>query len=267
MPNQLSKYWALLKLSWQSEFAFRASFIIWRLRNFSASLISLTLWSIVFTTKASFLGYSSDQMLTYVFLITILFSVILSTQQHGLAGQVYSGNISYQLIKPFKLFAFLGTQDLADKAKNIFFVILECLILYLLFQPKIIFPGIIALSIFGIWVIAGAILNFLLALIFGAIGFWSPDVWAPKFLFFMLIEYAAGRWFPIDILPKVVQTIFYSTPFPYLSYVQTQIFLEKLNNTQITIFSLIMIGWILLLGLLNHFLWQRGLKDYAAAGH
>lgn len=262
----MTKYLTLLKLSWQNGLVYRLSLFTWRLRQFLSSLMSLTVWTVIFTSNNNAFGYSQDNMITYIFLIAFLQSIIIASSLNGLAQRIYSGEISNHLLKPFNIFAFFAIEEIADKVKNTFFLIFETFILFLLFKPLISFPDFKIFSIFLIWCFGGLIMNFFISLLFGSLGFWSPQVWGPKFLFFMILEFTAGKLFPLDILPKILQKIIFVTPFPYLSFLQIQLFLGRLNSNDILHHSLIFITWIILLGLTTKYIWAKGLRSYEATG-
>lgn len=263
----MKKYLTLLKLSWQRGLVYRTSMLATQFRQFLSSLMTLTVWTVIFTNQEQAFHYQQSEMITYVFLASILHGVIIASVLDGLAKHIYSGEMSQELLKPINIFAYFATQEMADKLKNLLFLIGEALLLYLIFKPALTLPSGSTLLIFLIWVALGVGLNFILSLLFGFIGFVSPEFWGPRFLFFMLVDFTAGKLFPLDILPIVIQRVIYLTPFPYLSFMQTQLFLGKLTTTQIVTNSLIMIGWLVGLGLLAKKTWQIGIKTYSAAGH
>ncbi|MBU0579514.1 ABC-2 family transporter protein [Patescibacteria group bacterium] len=201
------KYWLIAQLFWQDSLVYRASFLMWRLRSFTSTLISLSVWSAIYQHQSQVFNYSQPAMLSYIFLTAILHSLILSTSLHSLANEIYSGQISFNLLKPINFMGMLISQELADKAINIIFAIGEINLLYLIFKPSFILPPSNTILIFIFWVALGIIIHFIINLLFGTIGFWSPDSWGPKFLFFMLIEFTAGKLYPLDILPQIIQKI------------------------------------------------------------
>ncbi|MGD9129487.1 MAG: ABC-2 family transporter protein [Candidatus Woesebacteria bacterium] len=262
----MNKYLTILRISWQSTLVYRLNTLMWRFRMFLTSLISISLWLVVFTKQQQFFHYQAEDMLSYIFLTSILQSLILSSAIQDLATNIYNGRISYLLIRPVNIFAFLLSQDLADKAKNIFFAIIELSLLYLIFQPQFYWPNLSSLLFFIISILLGFITLFIIMLLFGSIGFWSPETWAPRFLFFMIIQFTSGRLFPLDVLPSLLQKIIYLTPFPYLTFVQTQIFLERFSFNQSL--SKVLIGsiWVIVLTIFLKIIWQKGMKNYSAVG-
>lgn len=262
----MQKYLTLLSISWQNGFVYRISLYMWRIRQFLGSFAALTIWTVIFSSNGQFATYSRSEMISYIFIVAFLQSIIFSSVLNGLAGDIYSGKITHQLLKPINIYVYLGMQDIADKFKNTGFLALETVILYLMFLPEIIFPGLYVVLGVVLLVVLATFLNFLISLLFGAIGFWSPDAWAPRFLFFLMIELSAGRTFPLDILPQSIQTLLELTPFPYLAFIQTQLFLGRLPATEIPTHFGVMLLWIGVLGFATYKVWSKGLKDYSAVG-
>lgn len=264
--QKMRKYWQLFLLSWQNGLVYRLSLLLWRLRQFLSTVMAMTIWTVVFTSQQTAFGYSQAQMITYIFTISILQSLVLASVLNGLSGEVYSGALSKELVKPLNLFAYLGIQDVADKAKNFIFVLIESALIFMIFKPELVLPNLTITIIFLVWLLGGMLLNFWISLLFGAIGFWSPQSWGPRFLFFMMVDFTAGKLFPLDILPQAVRAIVALTPFPYLSYYQTQLVLGRLDTAGVIQHSFILLLWVVVSGCCCIWLWKRGLQDYSAAG-
>lgn len=228
--------------------------------------MALSVWSVLFVNQTELFGYTRAEMISYIFVAALLQGLILATALHGLAGRIYSGEISTLLLKPMSLGSYFAIEEIADKARNVLFTLIESGILIALFQPQIMFPQLAVFGMFLVWAFGGTILNFLFSLLFGTLGFWSPETWGPKFLFFIFIDFSAGKLFPLNILPEWLQTVLFLTPFPYLTFMQSQLFLGKVSPESILQHSIIICFWIVFFFLLNKFLWDKGLKNYAAQG-
>ena len=238
--KSLRKYWSLLKISWETGLVYRVNILLWRFRQFLLTLMSLTLWTVIFGSADEVFSYTNAQMITYIFVASVAQSIILATALNGLARTVYTGELSNVLVKPVSVYLYLAAQDVADKLKNFGFIIFESLGLYLIFQPPLVIPSAAIATLFVLWLIGGAVLNFLITLLFGAIGFWSPDIWGPRFLFFMIVSFTAGNLYPLDILPEVLTRVLFLTPFPYFAYMQSQLFLGRIDSSETLLHSAVL---------------------------
>ncbi len=261
-----NKYLTVFQMNWQAGLAYPLSFGLWRFRQLLSTVMSLTIWSVIFSQQQQVLGYSQTQMLSYIFIVTLIQGAIMATNLHSLAGDLYSGSISQLFVKPIKLFRYFMALEVADKLRNIVFILLESSLLYLLFKPVLVLPEIQTFLLFLGWIAGGVVIHFFIEILFGTLGFWSPQTWGPKFLFFMIVDATAGKLFPLDILPEVVQKVLYLTPFPYLAYAQSQLFLGRMPQTELLSQSLAILFWAVFLGVTTLWIWNRGIKSYSAAG-
>src|SRR5690348_10170175 len=122
--KQTAKYWQLFLVTWQNGLVYPISVLFWRIRQFLATTMSLTIWTAIFSTQQSAFHYSQNQMITYIFIVGVLQSLILATILNGLAETIYTGKLSYELMKPVNIYVFLGIQELADKLKNFIFIVI-----------------------------------------------------------------------------------------------------------------------------------------------
>lgn len=150
---------------------------------------------------------------------------------------------------------------------NIFFAIFELVVLFVILHPPFfIQTNLILIFLFAISSLIALGLYFLLNLLLGFIGFWSPETWAPRFIFVTLLGFFAGGLFPLDILPKPVFTILSALPFNYLLYFPLKIYLGQLSIFQIIIGISVSVFWLIALYKLLAVVWLRGLRRYTAQG-
>lgn len=264
--KHMSKYLVLLNLAWQNSFVYRTSLFFWRFRQFLSTLMSLTIWTVIFSNQGQVFEYSEAEMISYVLLISVLQSVILATSLNGLADRIYSGQISQLLIKPVSILGYLLGEDLADKMKNVLFAVVEIGILALIFQPQLPTPTLAHLALGVVGIGLGLALYFGINILFGTLGFWAPHTWGPRFLFFMFLDFTAGKLFPLDILPEFIQKVIYVTPLPYLSYIQIQTLMGRFTIQESITSLLGATAWVVGLWVLVRYIWHKGMKEYTAAG-
>ena len=228
-------------------------------------LITYYLWLSVYQ-DGIFFGYSKPEILTYILVSIFIQGIVFSTQTFQIATEINTGSLSNFLIRPLNYFYYNFARDIADKLINGIFSLVEFLLLIIILRPPVIFlrdPG--GLLVFFLFVILAAILYFEINVILSFIGFWSHDTWAPRFLFFILITFMAGNYFPLDILPAQIYNMLKFLPFTYLLYYPLKIYLGDIKSEAIFGF-IIVILWILILNAIVRLLWKKGLKVYTAEG-
>lgn len=264
----MEKYFAVFNISWQQGLVYRLNFVLWRFRTILQLLLIYFVWWTVFQTQRQVFGYTQASILTYIFISTLVRTVVLSSRIMDVAGQINEGNIVNFLIKPLSFINYYFSRDIADKMLNSLFMIVEITIIFLLLRPEIIVQtNIFILLLFMIATALGLILFFFISFTFGLLAFWLENIWGIYFLFFMLIEGLGGGIFPIDILPTGVSQVLLLTPFPYLLYFPAKIYLGTMTTPQLVSGFLALIFWVIAGYFLMIRTLQAGLKHYTAGGH
>ncbi|HEX8931985.1 MAG TPA: ABC-2 family transporter protein [Patescibacteria group bacterium] len=264
----MNKYFFIIRNTWDEIATYRFNFAMWRLRNVLQLVTVYYLWLIVTPVHGQIFGYSQSLILTYILGAAFLSSIIMATRTQEIGNNINSGDLSSYLVRPFNYFGFWFARDLGDKASNIGFAIVELVFFYFIFKPSLFIQTNLVILLLFITAIALAImLNFFVGCLLGMIGFWSSEIWAPRFIFFILISFLAGGAFPLDIFPQVVSNILQFLPFTYFLYFPLKIYLGGLTTGQIFSGLLIAILWVGILSLLTRIVWTKGLKFYSAQGN
>lgn len=263
----MKKYWLIIRNTWDEYAAYRLNFIMWRVRMVIRFLITYFLWSTIYSGNKPFFGYTREMMLVYVLMVYLVSNFVFATRTQDLGGDINEGKITNYLLKPISYFKTIAFRDLGDKLINLLFSIGELFILFILLRPPVFIQTNIALLILFALTICIAIgLFFCISLLLSFIGFWTVEVWATRFIFFILLEYLSGTFFPVDILPKALFSFLMLTPFPYLFYFPVTIFLGRISSAQITTGVLVSILWLCGLLVSVQYVWRKGLKVYSAEG-
>jgi ABC-2 type transport system permease protein len=206
-------------------------------------------------------------MITYVLGMNILRSLVFAGQTDEIAWEINRGVLSGYLLKPVNFMAYAFFRDLAEKSINLLSAIFEVWVLSRILGIAIAWPH-QALSwvYFGICLIGAVVMNFLLNFIMGCWGFWTAESGGPRFLLELLLEFSAGAFFPLNVLPASIQTVLKKFPTPYLVFFPLNVFLEKVSAAEISAGFVTQVCWILLLTALTRVVWIRGLRAYAAQG-
>lgn len=266
----LQKYWSVFKISFQQEFAYRVSFVMWRIRNVLQIFLVFFLWSTLYVNPDQELfGYSKERMLTYVFGLLIVKAFVLSSRTVDVAGEISRGDLSNYLVKPINYFHYWLTRDLSSKALNLSFAAVEVVVLYILLKPPFfIQTDIVFLFAFAVSVCLAIYLYFLITFIISSIPFWIPEAaWGAHFLFtVVMMEFLTGALFPLDILPESFLKILNLTPFPYLVFYPLKIYLGEAETGMIFYGVFISLIWVIILRFVLAKVWSKGMKAYQAYG-
>lgn len=264
----MSKYLIIFNVSWQNEFVYRLNFILWRFRVVLYFLLVYFLWTGVFSSHTNVFGYSRPDILTYIFVTLFVGTLVRSQLSLEIGAEIANGNITNYFIRPVGYLKYWFTRDIANKLLNTLFSIFEISLLFVILKPEIKLPtDPVYLLLFSIVLISAVVINFFIGVLVRSIAFWSPDnTWAATFFFMVIADVLSGVIFPLDIAPAWVYTALQFTPFPYMSYFPTVIFIEKfdlLTSLRIVFQSLV---WTVISASFTLWIWKKGLKAYAAEG-
>ncbi len=260
----MKKYFLYFKICLYQYFIYRINFIFWRLRNFLNIIFLYFLWTSI--NKTNSFSYTQDQLVSYIFLINLLYAIILSTRTEEIPQLIISGEIMNIITKPISFFKLIITKEIVDKLVNIFFSLIEISLLIFIFQPNFYFQkNIFSLIIMIIFIFLAIILSFFIDLIISFLAFWSTETWAPRFIFYIVLSILSGSIFPLDILPSTIYQLLLLTPFPYFVYFPAKLFLTPTNYSIISHLFIVLI-WILITFFLSFIMWKRGIKNYSFYG-
>jgi ABC-2 type transport system permease protein len=80
------------------------------------------------------------------------------------------------------------------------------------------------------------------------------------------LEFAAGAFFPLDVLPVSLRKFFETLPFASLLHFPLNIYLERFSLAAIMRGIGVQIFWIILFVFLTRWIWRGGLRVYTAHG-
>src|SRR5262249_10670397 len=100
----------------------------------------------------------------------------------------------------------------------------------------------------------------------GCWGFWTAESGGPRFLIELAIEFSAGAFFPLDVLPRAIQAFLQRWPSPYLVFFPLHVFLEKVSRQELMVGFATQGCWILIIAGLCQWVWQRGIRIYESVG-
>lgn len=264
----MKRFVTIAKTYYNAALVYRFNFALWRLRNIFMILSLYYLWTAVFSETNTLFNYTKSQILTYIFFSSFLKASILSTRAVDIVGEIHSGNLSNLLIKPISVIKYYFARDLSDKAFNIFFSIVELGLLLALFRPTLawsnsyLYLGLSALSI-----CIAFLFNFYLNFFIGSLGFWVLQVWPIMFIAQLFSQIVSGALFPLDIFPQSVTRIMNLTPFPYLIFFPTNLFLGRISLSESIQGIGVSIIWVVIFYFLTQKVLQKGIKNYSAFGN
>lgn len=263
----MRKYFYVFATSLQNVLQLRSTLIMDRIGGICVLLTLYYFWNSLLAGKPSLAGYSKVQMLSYVLLMNILRSFVFTGRGWELVHEISSGRLSSLLLRPLQYRIYSLALDLAQKTVHVSSAFLEVGVLIVFFHAPLYRPQhALTWLLFAIGVILSSLIYFLMEFLVASIAFWTSESGGPLFCFDLFLQFAAGLFFPLDVLPKAFQTAIQWTPFPYIVFFPLNIFLERTGLPEAVQLLCIQGFWLILLYFAVEIQWRRGLRSYAAEG-
>ena len=264
----MRKYWYSLVVGLKEDTVYVLSVLAWRVRNIMQILVVYILWSSLLVGSSGFGVYSRSHLLTYILLTMVIRTIVFSSRTVDVSDMISGGDLSNFLVKPINFFKYFFSLDLGNKAMNLVFSVFEFSAFVYIFKPPFFLQGgALPIIIFALLLVLATFVYYFINMCLGFLAFYTPEnVWAPRFLFFMILDFMAGALFPLDILPGPVFKLLMLTPFPYFLYFPIAVYLGKFTGWPLLAYSFVGIFWAAVLMRLTVYLWGRGLRAYEAWG-
>lgn len=263
----MRKYWIFTTITVSEYMAYRMNFFMWRVRQVIQLLVMYFLWMAVFVNQTTLFGYTQSMMLSYVFLTSLLHTYVLGTTTIGVGEMINDGRLTNFLTRPIDFFKVFMARDAGDKFLNLTCSIVEVTALLVILRPSVLIqhdPTLVILALLTTCI--AVVIFFYFSLIIGFLGFWTPEIWGPRFLSIILVEFFSGAMFPLDVLPSSVRAFSQYLPFQYLLYFPASIYLGKLDASGIVWGISISLLWMTGLYVIAKIIWHKGLTVYEAQG-
>lgn len=265
--NRFSKYARAYGIAIQQVLQRRSTLLMDRLGGIAVIVSLYYFWTALLGDKPSFLGYSKEQMLSYVLAMNVLRSFVFTGRGWELVGDISSGRISTYLVRPISYHGYSLALDLAQKTVHVAAAFLEVGVLILLVRAPVYRPqALSAWIIFPLSVVVSSLIFFFLEFIVSSLAFWTSESGGPLFCFELFLQFAAGTFFPLDVLPQAAQSALKMTPFPYMVFLPINIYLERVSPSEAARILCIQGAWLAGFMWISSRVWDIGLQNYSAEG-
>lgn len=264
----MKKYWYLFKSNLSASLEYRGALFAWVLVELVSLTSSVFIWAAVFRTNNNVGGYDFTKIISYYLLVPIIGGFTSIFVSEHLPRRIKDGEISSDLMKPFSIAIASLLNQFSIKLTQLtiklpIYIFVALLFTYLF---KIEFNvGYLLLALFVC--IFSYILHFSIDIFISYFAFWFDDVWSLSHLKNVTLMVLGGLTFPLDLLPKNLQTIFNILPFRFIYYFPVKVAQGSIS-TEVFISEFVqLILWTIGFLVLGQVLWRLGLKKYGAYGN
>lgn len=194
--------------------------------------IFLNLWQYIYSNPNEVInGYTMNQMIWYVIITEILWSILGGRKLcRKISDDVRGGNIAYNINKPYNYIGYSLSSHLGTVVvKAIMYIVLGILLGYIFLGS---FPSLNILSIIAVLItgILATIISTLLIIFIGLFSFFIEDA-NPFYWLYSKLILVVGTIFPIEYFPSFIQPILSISPIYVVCYGPAKLFVNfSLNN-------------------------------------
>ncbi len=263
----MKKYLVAYSISLQETLQRRSTLILDRIGGFAVVLSLYSFWNALLGGKPSFMGYTRSEMLAYVLAINVLRSLVFTGRGWLLVQEISSGKISSYLVRPLSYHGYALALDLAQKTVHAASAVVEVSLLAFLIGGGLFLPARASTwLLFAASAGLGSLIFFFMEFLVSSLAFWTSESGGPLFCFELFLQFAAGAFFPLDVLPDALRRLLSATPFPYLVYFPARIFLEKVSLGEAARVLTVEAAWLAVFAAAALSVWRVGVRSYAAEG-
>jgi ABC-2 type transport system permease protein len=267
----MKKYWHVIGIGIQNNLTYRFNYLTRTLFSFIPLFAMLSLWSTIYAGKAqgsALGGYTQAEMIFYYMLVAVV-DVLTNVNEDDwqIAADIREGNISQFLLKPIDYLWYRLCLFFSGRIAFISMASLPLAVFIFCFRGYVVMPASgMALVAFPISLVFTALLQFFISYSMAMLAFWMLEISTFIFILFAFEYIASGHLFPLDLLPPALKDVLYCTPFPSMLATPLGIYMGKIAGAGIWLGLLMQLLWLLLGYRLARFMWQRGIRKYAAFG-
>lgn len=262
----MKKYLFIFKSELMSNLQYVFNIVVGFIGYFIMLYILMSLWKYIYSDPSELInGYNMNQMVWYVIITEILWSVLGGRKLcKKISDDVRGGNIAYNINKPYSYVGYTVASHLGTSfIKAIIYIILGMVMGFIFLGS---FPSLNLLSILAVLLtgVMATIISILLVTAIGLLSFFIEDSHPFYWLYSKLIL-IVGTIFPIEYFPKVIQPILKFSPIYVVCYGPAKLFVDFSVQSFVSVI-ISQIIYLIIAWSLCSFIYKKGVKNLNVNG-
>jgi ABC-2 type transport system permease protein len=258
----------VLRNSFRSGFTYRLASLYTALQNlFFGSIraaVLIALYSQIETDQMA--GFTLIEVLTFTAFSQALISPISFWGNWELASAIQSGKIVSELTKPYQLYSFQMSRFLGKAVYEFIFSSLPVILGFILIFSIDLPTSAARIAACLLSFVLAVLLAFNWSFILNCICFWTIDAKGFGDITYYAAMLLSGLLLPVAFFPEWLQSIAYSSPFPWMLNVPAELFAGKIAANDWPRVFLYQASWVVALGVVARLLLGRGLRKLVVQG-
>jgi ABC-2 type transport system permease protein len=259
-------FWRLMILSFKQETTYQTAMWAGLATNLFFGLMKAAVLIALYAGRGEVSQLSLVEAITYTGLSQAMIAFYRLFGWNQLMGNVYSGQIGSDLLRPLGLYPYWMARELGRAAFNFVSRGVVFLLFYGLFFPLQL-PGSWRQWIFaGLSVALGWALHFSWGFLVNLSAFWTPDAQGIGRMAYTGSQLFSGFLMPLPLFPDWFRVLSYLTPFPSMINTPILIFLGTLTDKEAVLAVSMQVGWLVVMGVIIYWVQRAGIKRLVIQG-
>ena len=256
---------ACARMAIQRTWAYRARMMLWILRNMLMLFMLRMVWTAVYGDREIMNGVTLNAMILYVTIAMLQQYLIEPVAMFELDARIQRGTVAGDLIRPVGLIPQLLAYDVG-------FLIGRLPLIALVLPMAAIIGSVQLPPTFGasmgflVSLILAYVLNLLVWLPVGMMGFWTLNTAGIRFLLFSVLSFVSGQMIPLWFMPGFLRTALEWLPFQGMAFAPLSIYVGQATGNEILRTIAVQLVWIAILSLAVTRLWRRAQRVVTIQG-
>lgn len=247
---------ACVRMAIQRTWAYRSRMLLWIARNMLMLFMLRMVWTSVYGDSDVVNGVSLSAMILYVTIAMLQQYLIEPVAMFELDERIQRGTVAGDLIRPVGLIPQLLAYDVGFLIGRIPLIAMVLPIAAIVGSLQL--PPTSSASIgFVVSLFLAYILNLLVWLPVGMLGFWTLNTSGVRFMLFSVIALVSGQMIPLWFIPGILRTILAWLPFQGMSFAPLSIYVGQTTGSDILQTIAVQAAWITILFFAVSWLWRR----------
>lgn len=246
------------------KYTYRFDFYISLIGSFISIMIQISVWSSLLSSGNN--DISIDQMLNYLILTIIITNLTVSNVGQKIADKVNDGSIIADFMRPVNIKYYLWAEDIGQNIFKLLFIAVPTIVVTVLFYQVALPSDLIHLSLFIVSLLFAVIISFHIQFILGLFAFWLQNPWYISWFHSAFYTLFSGSVVPLWFYPDTLYNVSLLLPFRLIIFEPINIFLGKNSYTDNLKILAIQLAWIILLVLIQRFVWLRAERNVTING-
>lgn len=260
------RYCGFARCSMEMRMAYRMGFFFNWLSSLVGLLVSVFLWRVLFQAQSTIQGYDWNQMILYALIVAFLNATLSMGTEMNLSEKILDGSIASDLTKPVDIQHMSFFQALGESAVEGGISLAVISVLAVLLTDLSAYADPVRLLLFALSLVLAFLLKFCLAYLGGLLCFFTSNGFGVVYLRQVITDIFSGAMLPLSFYPLWFQKISGVLPFQASVYLPTQIFLGRVEGTELAVTLLVQFAWVVVLWIGARFCFRLAVRKITIQG-